>query len=240
MTFSTDQVKQRIGRQAAQLVQPGMTIGIGTGSTAYWFINYLAERVQAGLSCRGVPTSKQTKLLAEERGIPMVELNDVDQIDLTIDGADEINPALQLVKGGGGALLQEKMVAAASLKLIIIADESKLVKELGKFPLPVEVVPYGWKQTRKQIDLLGCKKSALREAEGKIFITDHGHYILDCHFHKIEDASVLTTQLNNIPGVVDNGLFIDMADAALIGCTDGTIKEVLVSSAGSGSDQLSK
>lgn len=227
--FSVDQIKQNLGRQAAQFVQPGMTIGIGTGSTANWFIHFLAEKIQNGLSCRGVPTSKQTKLLAEERGISIVELNEVNHIDLTIDGADEINPLLQLIKGGGGALLQEKMVAVASQKLIIIADETKMVRELGKFPLPVEVVPYGWKQTKKQIELLGCKNAMLRTAEGKIFITDHGHYILDCHFQKIEDAALLQTQLNNIPGVVDNGLFIDLADGALIGYADGTIKEFWIS-----------
>ena len=227
--FSVDQIKQNLGRQAVQFVQPGMTVGIGTGSTANWFIHFLAEKIQNGLDCRGVPTSQQTKLLAEERGISIVELNEVNQIDLTIDGADEINPLLQLIKGGGGALLQEKMVAVASQKLIIIADETKMVSQFGKFPLPVEVVPYGWKQTKKQIEGLGCKNAMIRATEGKIFITDHGHFILDCHFQKIEDAALLQTQLNNIPGVVDNGLFIDLADGALIGYGDGTIKEFWIS-----------
>ena len=225
LMYSADQIKQKIGRQATELVKPGMTIGIGTGSTVYWFINYLAEKIQGGLNCYGVPTSQQTRLLAQERGIAIVELNEVNQIDLTIDGADEIDPLLQLIKGGGGALLQEKMVATASQQVMIIADESKMVKQLGKFPLPVEVVPYGWKQTKKQIELLGCISAVIRAAEGKFFVTDHGHYILDCHYYKIEDAPVLHTQLNNIPGVVENGLFIGMADGALIGYADGTIKE---------------
>jgi ribose 5-phosphate isomerase A len=222
--FSADEIKQNLGRQAAQLVQPGMTVGIGTGSTADWFIHYLAERIQNGLSCRGVPTSQHTKLLAQARGISIVELNEADHIDLTIDGADEITPQLQLIKGGGGALLQEKMVAAASQKRIIIADETKMVMQLGKFPLPVEVIPYGWKHTKRQIERVGCKNVVLRAPEGEIFVTDHGHYILDCHFQKIDNAVLLHTQLNNIPGVADNGLCIDLADQALIGYADGTIK----------------
>lgn len=220
---SNEQAKQLIGRKAVELVRPNMTLGIGTGSTAYWFIMALAEKINAGLNCRGVPTSHQTKELMQQHGIPVIELNDVDFIDLTIDGADEVNHQLQLIKGGGGALLQEKMVAAASRQFIIIADENKYVSTLGKFPLPVEVVPYGWKQTRRKIEQLGCKQVKLREQGGDIFISDHGHYILDCYFHQIEDPSVLHAQLNDIPGLVENGLFLGMANRALIGQADGEI-----------------
>jgi ribose 5-phosphate isomerase A len=218
-----DKMKQQVGKQAAELVKPDMTLGIGSGSTAYWFIIALSKKIKDGLTCKGVPTSKQTKELMQQHHIPVAELDEVELIDLTIDGADEIDPQLQLIKGGGGALLQEKMVAAASKQLIIIADENKYVSSLGKFPLPVEVVPYGWKQTKQKVEQLGCKKVELRMKNGNIFITDHGHYILDCHFHQIEDPVALHTQLNNIPGLVENGLFINMADGALISNNEGKV-----------------
>ncbi|MCW3116203.1 MAG: rpiA, partial [Chitinophagaceae bacterium] len=141
-----------------------------------------------------------------------------------IDGADEIDPQLQLIKGGGGALLQEKMVAAASKRLIVIADNGKMVECLGKHPLPVEVIAYGWKQTQKHIGMLPCLKSVLRLRDDKPFISDHGHYILDCYFEKIENAGWLSQQLNNIPGVVENGLFVNMASAAIIGHDDGSVR----------------
>lgn len=220
---SIEEVKELVGRKAVELVKPNMILGIGTGSTAYWFILALAEKIEAGLSCRGVPTSKKTKELMQMHGIPVTDLNDVDFIDLTIDGADEVNPQLQLIKGGGGALLQEKMVAAASKKFIIIADEQKYVSNLGKFPLPVEVVPYGWKQTKRKIEQLGCPQVKLREHSGHVYISDHGHYILDCYFHLIEDPAALHSQLNNIPGQVENGLFLGMANGALIGHANGKI-----------------
>jgi ribose 5-phosphate isomerase A len=220
---SIDEVKQKLGREAASLVKPDMTIGIGTGSTAYWFILALSEKIQKGLYCKGVPTSLKTKELMQQHNIPIVELDDIDFIHLTIDGADEIDPQLNLIKGGGGALLQEKMVAAASKQFIIIADEKKYVSSLGNFPLPVEVVPYGWKQTKNQIEKLGCTKVELRMSDEKIFITDHGHFILDCHFNLIEDPVALHSQLNSIPGLVENGLFIGMADGVYIGNAEGKI-----------------
>jgi ribose 5-phosphate isomerase A len=218
-----DKIKQQVGMAAAELVKPDMTIGVGSGSTVYWFIIVLAGKVKDGLQCKGVPTSNQTRELMVQHHIPVVELNEIEQIDLAVDGADEIDPQLHLIKGGGGALLQEKMVAAAAKQLIIIADENKYVKSLGKFPLPVEVVPYGWKQTKRQVEQLGCKRVELRMKNGNIFITDHGHYILDCHFQQIEDPVALHTQLNNIPGLVENGLFINMADGALIGNKEGKV-----------------
>ena len=152
-----------------------------------------------------------------------MKLNDVDSLPVTIDGADEIDDRFQLIKGGGGALLQEKMVAAASKKLIIIADETKLVKQLGHFPLPVEVITGGWKQVQKKIIAIGCSEAALRKINDKAFITDNGHYILDCYFEKIEDATGLNISLHLIPGVVETGLFINMANAVIIGRADGTI-----------------
>ena len=154
--LSADDIKKQVGEYASQFVENNMTIGIGTGSTAYWFTLSLAERVRRGLKIQAVPTSQSTKQLATEQGIPLAELNNVDFLDLTVDGADEIDSQLQLIKGGGGALLQEKIVAAASKQLIIIADESKYVKCLGTFPLPVEVIIFGWKQAQRHIQKLSC------------------------------------------------------------------------------------
>lgn len=216
--------KQKAGEYAATLIENGLTVGIGTGSTVYFFIHALANMVKEGLSIQAVPTSLKTQQLATELGIPLTDLNDVAAIDITVDGADEIDPQMQLIKGGGGALLQEKIVAAASKKLVIIADESKLVKQLGHFPLPVEVITFGWKQTQHHIEKLGCSKIVLRTKNEEAFISDHGHYILDCFFEKINDAAMLHQQLNNIPGVVENGLFINMAGSAVIAYKDGSVK----------------
>lgn len=224
--LSADEIKQQVGEHAATLVQNNTIIGVGTGTTAYWLIRSLAKRIEQGLNIKAVPTSLQTKALAEQWGIPIAELNDVDSIALTIDGADEIDPKLQLIKGGGGALLQEKMVAAASKELIIIVDHTKVVAQLGKFPLPVEVIPFGWKQVAQHIHALGCGEVVLRQKEGKVFVSDHGHYILDCHFGEIADAGKLTVSLNMIPGVVDNGLFVGLASRALVGYPDGSIREM--------------
>jgi len=220
--LSPEQMKRVAGEYAVGFVQPGFVTGIGTGSTVYYFIHALAEKVKQGLDITAVVTSRKSGELSKQLGITVTDLNDVDTIDITIDGADEVDKQLQLIKGGGGALLQEKMVAAASRKMIVIADGNKIADQLGRFPLPVEVIPYGWKQTQKHIGKLGCRKIILREKDGKPFITDHGHYILDCHFEKIEQASLLSQQLNSIPGVVENGLFIDMASAVIIGKEDGT------------------
>jgi len=224
--LSPTDMKQKTGEEAVNWVESGMTIGIGTGTTINWFIKALAKKIEAGFVCTGVPTSEQTKKLASELKIPLLELNDVDSIDLAIDGADQIDPKMQLIKGGGSAFLQEKMVAAASKKLVIIADSSKLVNQLGSFPLPVEVIPYGWKQARKHVLALYDIEITLRKKDGDPFITDHGHYIIDCHFGHIDELRSLSDSLNNIPGVVDNGLFIDMAKAAIIGYPDGTVKTI--------------
>ncbi len=223
--LTANELKRKVGEQAAELVKPGMTAGIGTGSTAYWLVMALGEKVRQGLNIRCVPTSRETARLAGEQQIPLIELNEAPIIDITIDGADEIDPQLQLIKGGGGALLQEKMVAAASRQLVIIADHTKLVNQLGAFPLPVEVIPFGWKQVQRHIEALYAIKTSLRTKNDQPLVTDHGHYILDCHFNQIADAPALNIALNTMPGVVDNGLFIRMATGTIIGYPDGSVKE---------------
>lgn len=225
--LSKEETKKLAAVQALEYVQPGMIIGIGTGSTVYWLIQELAKKVKDGWVCSAVPTSTATRLLAASMGIPMLVLNDVDKIDITIDGADEIDPRLNLIKGGGGALLQEKMVAAASDKLVIIADSSKYVQQLGAFPLPVEVIPYGWKQVQRHIRKMYSINTILRVKNDRPFVTDHGHYILDCCFQQIADAAGVTAALNAIPGVADNGLFVHMASTAIIASPDGTVQQLL-------------
>jgi ribose 5-phosphate isomerase A len=225
--LTKEEIKKIAAVNAIKYIQPDMTIGIGTGSTVYWFILELAQQVKQGLVCNCVPTSKETETLATQLGIPMLKLNDVSKIDVTIDGADEIDVKLCLIKGGGGALLQEKMVAAVSDKLVIIADSSKLVKQLGTFPLPVEIIPYGWKHVQEHIERANNIPAILRMKNGQPFVTDHGHYILDCHFQQIKDADELTIALNIIPGVVENGLFVGLADKAIVAYNDGYVTTLL-------------
>lgn len=223
--FSSDQVKERVGVYAADHIQQGMTVGLGTGTTVYWLIRELGKRVARGLQFKAIPTSLQTQELAIAQNITLADLTTLSRPEITLDGADEIAPDLSLIKGGGGALLQEKIVAAASRQLIIIADESKLVKNLGNFPLPIEVIPFGWQLTRQHILELDCKEVVLRQKNGNAVVTDHGHFILDCHFEKIFGPEQLNQSLHTIPGVVETGLFIKMADAAIIGYADGKIME---------------
>lgn len=219
--------KKNVGAYAADLVKPGMVFGLGSGTTVYWLVQELATRISQGLEITAVPTSEDTKRLAEQAGLKVTDLNEIERLELTIDGADEIDPRGRLIKGGGGALLQEKIVAAASKELIIIADSSKLVASLGKFPLPVEVIPFGYKQVEHQILDSGiCNKINLRKKDGKAFVSDHHHYILDCECEKIVDAASLNISLHLIPGVVETGLFIDMANKALIGYEDGRIEMI--------------
>jgi ribose 5-phosphate isomerase A len=189
-------------------------------------IQELGKRVQQGLQVTVVPTSKQTEILATQLNIPLADLNEIDKLALTIDGADEVDPQLHLIKGGGGALLQEKIVAAASEQLIIIVDYSKMVQQLGKFPLPVEIITFGYKHAAQKITSMGCSKVELRKKDNKPFITDHGHYILDCYFKKINDPKYLNSALNNIPGVVETGLFVDMATKIVIAYADGKIETI--------------
>ena len=221
--FSSDDIKKKLGYAAADYVQNGMTIGAGTGTTAYWFLQALAAKIKDGLEVVAVPTSAQTARVLREQAVPLKDLNEVDSIDLVIDGADEIDPAFNLIKGGGAAHLQEKMVAAAAKKMLVLADESKLVAVLGKFPLPVEVIPYGYRQVAKKIREKYGIETILRLRDGKPLITDHGHNILDCHFQKIEHLHAVHAWLNQVPGVVDNGLFLGYATATLIGYKGGAL-----------------
>jgi ribose 5-phosphate isomerase A len=211
--------------KAISYIRGGMTLGLGTGSTAYWAIQGIGDMVQNGLEVRAIATSVQSEALARERNIPIVTFADIDHIDLTIDGADEVDDALNLIKGGGGALLREKIVAAATGFYIIIVDESKMVGTLGKFPLPVEVTPFGWERTFLQLKGLGCTP-VLRMVENKTFLTDNSHYILDCAFGSIADPARLHDQVNAITGVMENGLFIGMADIVIAGSPEGQTRVI--------------
>ncbi len=223
MEDSVKNVKKLAAMKAIGYVRDGMTLGLGTGSTAYWAIRGIGELVMQGLQVRAIATSVQSDTLAREVGIPIVPFSEIDHIDITIDGADEVDEKLNLIKGGGGALLREKIVASATVFYIIIVDESKLVSRLGKFPLPVEVVPFGWEMTRQHLSKLGCT-TQLRSAENKPFLSDNGHYILDCSFGEIGNPALLHEKINAITGVMDNGLFIKMADIVIAGCADGSTK----------------
>lgn len=220
--------KESAGRAAAMRVESGMTLGLGTGSTVRWLIEELAVRQSQGLSFRVVPTSRQTAELAVAHNITLVDINEIEKLSLTIDGADEIDPAGHLIKGGGGALLREKIVAAASDYLLIIADERKLVSALGRFPLPIEVIPFGYRQVQDQLLWSGLfAQVALRRAGGQPFITDQGHYILDCQLQwQLNNPYQLESQLRSITGIVETGLFLEMADEALIGYADGRIEHI--------------
>ncbi|MCJ8008618.1 ribose-5-phosphate isomerase RpiA [Lederbergia wuyishanensis] len=214
--------KKLAGEKAIEFIENDMIVGLGTGSTVHWSILKLGELVKQGLNIKGVPTSRQTEQLANELGIPLVGLSSIDQIDLTVDGADEANPDFELIKGGGGALLREKMVASISKRMIVVMDETKYVANLGKFPLPVEVTQFGWEMTCRQIKSLGCEPK-LRLNNNLPFITDNGNYILDCDFGEIYDAENLNHTLNMIPGVVENGLFVNMTDTMVIGNRNGHV-----------------
>ena len=218
-----DEQKARAAARALEFVEPGMKLGLGSGTTARLFVALLAERVRSGLDVVGVPTSETTRQQAEAAGISLTTLDDQPRLDLTIDGADEFDPALRLIKGGGGALLREKIVAAASDRLVIVADASKKVERLGHFPLPVEVNRFGLGATRELLSRTAAKlglaaNMQLRKAQGTedAFVTDGGHLILDCHFDSIPDPEQLADRLVAIPGVVEHGLFIGMASAVII------------------------
>jgi len=212
--------KEAAGRAAAKLVRDGDIVGLGTGSTAYFAVVALGERVKAGLKIIGIPTSIQTADLARAVGIPLTTLDDHPEIDITIDGADEVDPKLNLIKGGGGALLREKVVASASKKMIVVADSGKIVSALGKFPLPVEVISFARTVVEKKIVSLGASPKLRTKPDGGPFLTDNGNQILDCSFGKIADPAALALTLSNIPGIVEHGLFIRLASVALVGRGD--------------------
>ena len=214
--------KRQAAGVAVEWVRPGMRLGLGTGSTAKHFVELLAERVKGGLNVVGVPTSETTRADAQRLGVPLTTLDETPELDMTVDGADEIGPDLTLIKGGGGALLRDKIVAAASARMVVIADESKWVKTLGRFPLPVEVMPFGLAATRRAVEAAatasGCPGPAkLRLGkDGHAFVTDGGHWILDASLQRIADAKMLADRLAAIPGVVEHGLFIGLAQAVIL------------------------
>jgi len=212
--------KEAAGRAAAKLVNDGDIVGLGTGSTAYFAVIALGERVKAGLKIVGIPTSLQTADLARIIGIPLTTLDEHPEIDITIDGADEVDPHLNLIKGGGGALLREKVVASVTKKMVVVADSGKIVSVLGKFPLPVEVIPFARTVVEKRIAALGATPRLRMKSDGSSFLTDNGNQILDCSFGQIGDPPALARVLNGIPGVVEHGLFIRMAKLVLIGKRD--------------------
>ena len=229
---SSDQAKFVAAKRACEFVHNGMKLGLGTGSTAAWMVRCLAERVnKEGLKVKGVPTSIQTADLAKKLGIEVITLDSAGRLDLTIDGTDEFDGNLNLIKGAGGALLREKIVASASDKMIVIADDAKGVERLGRFPLPVEVLNFGFKSSQLLIQALlefqDVDSSIIKtRMVGDLpFVTDEGNHILDLYLGRIGDATALSLALNQVPGVVENGLFVKLCDVVIVGLADGTVKE---------------
>ena len=226
-----DKAKYVAARRAVEFVEDGMRVGLGTGSTAAWMVRCLGELVrEEGMMITGVATSTRTADLAREVGVTIKTLDEVRWLDLTIDGADEYDPNLNLIKGGGGALLHEKIVATASDQMVVIADLTKQVDTLGAFPLPVEIIPFGWQTTKalieemlSNVDVLG-RSASLRLSGTEPFRTDEGNYILDLHLRRIAQPAQVSLVLNQIPGVVENGLFIDICDKVVIGHGDGRVE----------------
>ncbi|HVF45176.1 MAG TPA: ribose-5-phosphate isomerase RpiA [Pyrinomonadaceae bacterium] len=213
--------KQRAGARAAEFVEDGMTVGLGTGSTAYWLVERIGRRVREGLRVRCVPTSRRTEEQARSLDIPLVSFSDVQRLDLAVDGADEIGPRLALIKGGGGALLREKLVARAARRFVVIADASKRVETLGRFPLPVEVVPFAWEVTARRVaEVTDAEPSLRRDDSGEVYLTDNGNYILDCRCREIRDPESMERDLKLLTGVVECGLFVRMADLAVVATDD--------------------
>ena len=219
-----DAEKQAAARAAVQLVESGSVVGLGSGSTATYALHFLAERLRAGLKIVGIPTSQNTQHLAEQLGIPLTTLEANPVIDIDIDGADEIDPQLNLIKGGGGAQLREKVIASAAKRFIVVAESVKLVPRLGKFPLPVEVIPFAEPLIKIRIAALGAVVSLRTGASGQPYVTDEGHHILDCNFGEIDDPAGLSWELHDIPGVVEHGLFIAMAEMAFVGKDGGVVQ----------------
>jgi len=223
----SDLAKRAAAEAACAYVQDGHTVGLGTGSTAEHAVKHLGELVQKGLRIRGVPTSVRTAELAKKVGIPLVELNDVDAIDVTIDGADEVDPRLDLIKGLGGALLREKIVASITRRQVIVVDPTKIVDRLGtRSPLPVEVLPFGASVVKRRLEARGLH-GAIRTKDGAPFVTDNGNLVLDLRFENgIAAPATLERDLNNVPGVVENGLFLTMTWKVIVGDADGSTREI--------------
>ena len=214
-------MKKKAGEKAVEYIKDGMILGLGTGSTVKYTLKKIGELIDSGLVIKGIPTSIQTKKLADKYHIPLTTLEENPVIDITIDGADEVDSNLNILKGGGGALTREKIIAYHSKKEIIVIDESKIVKALGfDFPLPVEVLKFGWSSTKKALEDYGCNVE-LRKIMENPFITDNSNYILDCEFDKIDDPEELEKNINDIPGVIENGLFIGLVDEVIVGSKQG-------------------
>ncbi len=219
-------LKKIAGEKAVEHIEAGMVVGLGTGSTAYYAIKKIGDEVKEGLEVTCIATSKATEVIAKECGIPLSSLAEHPDVDVTIDGADEVDPNLNLIKGMGGALVREKIIASASKKVVIVADPSKIVDVLGtRSPLPVEVIPFGVNFCQKQLQKFGCKVE-IRKKNNEPFVSDNGNYVVDCFFKKILAPKKLQKEINCIPGVVDNGLFLNMADEVIIGTKDGIKKLV--------------
>jgi ribose 5-phosphate isomerase A len=215
--MANESEKELAGRAAAQLVRDGDIVGLGTGSTAYFAVVALGERVKAGLKIVGIPTSIATEDLARKLSIPLTTLDEHPEIDITIDGADEIDPHLNLIKGGGGALLREKVVASVTKKMVVVSDSTKVVPVLGKFPLPVEIIPFARAVVERRLTSLGATPKLRLKSDGQPYVTDNGNHILDASFGKIADPPALARSLSDTPGVVEHGLFIGVAKLALVG-----------------------
>jgi len=213
--MANDQEKEAAARASLKYIEDGQVVGLGTGSTAAYFIKLLGEKVKDGLRIRGIPTSDRSHELALSLGIPIITLDDSQEIAVTVDGADEVDPQLRLIKGGGGAMLREKIVASATKKLVIVADATKQVPLLGKFPLPVEVIRFAQTLVSKRIEALGAHVTLRKNPDGSPYVTDENNHVLDCRFGEIRDPDGLARQLSEMPGVVEHGLFIGMASVVL-------------------------
>ena len=217
-----DSLKKAAALTAIEFVRDGMTVGLGTGSTAKHMVMALGERVRVGMKLRGVPTSRETAELARQQGIPLIDQDNAWIIDVAIDGADQVDPGFNLIKGGGGALLKEKIVAASAMQFIVLVGHTKRVSVLGgSFPLPIEVIPFGWGSTAREIEALTKSRVVLRERNGTPFKTEAGNMIVDVHIDRIDQPRELEIALNNIPGVVETGLFVNRTDVLIVGTAQG-------------------